>query len=383
MQLLHTADWHLGRSLHGAALLEDQAHLLEQFVDLVRDERPDVVLMAGDVYDRAVPPAAAVELLDDVLSRIVLGLGVPVIAIAGNHDSPERLSFGSRLLREAGLHLRGDLLGALEPVVLHDVHGPIGFHPVPFLEPAVVRHRLGDPDLAGIEAATAAVLDAARASRAAGARSVVVAHGFVSGMAESESERPLSLGGSACVDAEVFRGFDYVALGHLHRPQAVAPGIRYAGSLMRYSFSEADHDKEILAVELGPDGACTVRSIVLSPRHQVRCLEGTLAEVLAGAEADGARDDYLSVTLTDREPVFDAMGKLRQVYPNVLHIERPALQAGAGAPGARIDHRKIGVPELFSSFFQEVTGRPLDEEQHAGLAGVLEGLDPDAMEAAP
>jgi exonuclease SbcD len=185
------------------------------------------------------------------------------------------------------------------------------------------------------------------------------------------------------VDASVFQGFDYVALGHLHRPQVVAPGIRYAGSLMRYSFSEADHDKAVLAIEMGADGTCEVRSLALQPRRQVRCLQGTLADVLAGAASDTARDDYLSVTLLDREPVFDAMGKLREVYPNVLHIDRPILMEMSGGAGLRVDHRKVGDLDLFASFFQDVTGAALDDSQRKALETVLEGLDRADREVAP
>jgi exonuclease SbcD len=380
MRILHTADWHLGRVLHGASLLDDQAHLLAQFVDLARDVRPDVVVIAGDVYDRSVPPAPAVDLLDEVLSRLVQDVGLKVVVIAGNHDSPERLSFGARLLRSSGLILAGSPADGLAPLVLDDTDGPVHIYPLPFLEPAVVRHHLLQPDLLGIEAATAAMLDAIRTAHPKGERSVVVGHGFVSGGVESESERPLALGGSGCVDAAVFQGFDYVALGHLHRPQKVSEGVRYAGSLMRYSFSEADHDKAVSVVDLGAAGACEVRSVKLSPRRQVRVITGRLAEVLEGAAADPAAQDYLSVILQDEEPMFDAMGKLRAVYPNVLHIERPILQAASGAVGARVDHRKVSDLDLFAAFFQDVTGKALDDGQRGGLVGVLQRVENAARE---
>lgn len=373
MRLLHTADWHLGRTLHGASLLDDQAHLLEQFVDLARREKPDVVVIAGDVYDRAVPPSDVVRLLDDVLCRVVMGLKIPVVVIAGNHDAADRLAFASRLLDGQGLHILGQPVSSTAPVILNDDHGPFYLYPLPYAEPAIVRHCLDNQELQGHQEAMRYLLEGIWSRHPKGQRTIAVAHCFVTGSTECESERPLSVGGAGMIESAVFKGFDYVALGHLHRPQSCDKDrIQYSGSLMRYSFSEADHDKAVLMVEMGADAKCHVERVSLTPRRQVRCLEGTLTEVLDGAKMDKAPEDYVMVTLLDEGPIFDAMGKLRSAYPNCLHIERPVLSGRASQDGPRVDHRKMGDRELFGSFFEQVTGEPLTKKQVAAFATVAD-----------
>lgn len=345
MRFMHSADWHVGRTLHGVSLLEDQAHLLDQFVDLACQEKPDVVILAGDIYDRSVPPNEAIGLLDDVLCRLVLDLKLQVVVIAGNHDGPARLSFGSRLLKGQGLHMLGS--PASPAVVLEDRHGPVHFYPIPFAEPAIVRHCLDRHDLEGHQAAMQCLLDGLWARHPKGIRAVAAAHCFVTGGTASESERPVSIGGAGMIDADVFKGFDYVALGHLHRPQACDSDgrVRYSGSLMRYSFTEVDHEKAVLIVDMDAQGECDVKAVELSPRRQVRRIDGLFDDVVATAKDDLARDDYLIVTLLDQGPIFDAMGKLRLVYPNLLHIDRPAVMPTTGAD-ERIDHRKMTEMEL-------------------------------------
>lgn len=373
MRFLHTADWHLGRVLHGTNLIEDQAYLLDRFVELAREEKPDAVLISGDVYDRSVPPATAVDLLDSVLCRLVGDLGLRVVLIAGNHDSAERLAFGSRLLRDKGLHIAGFPGPDVEPVVLGDKAGPVFIYPIPFAEPAVVRHRLHQADIVGHQAAIESLLGGIRDSHPKGKRSVVMAHCFVTGMAECESERPVTVGGSGFIDPDVFDGFNYVALGHLHRPQSAGHGIRYSGSLLPYSLSEIDHDKAVLTVDMGDDGKCEVREVQLTPRRRIRRVEGLLADVLAQARTDRKRDDYIVVTQLDQGPVFDAMGKLRAQYPNTLHIERPALMQ-TGQERDRIDHRKIANVDLFGRFFEQVTGNPLTDEFREAYVDVADAL---------
>src|SRR5215213_2888033 len=262
MRLLHTADWHLGRLFHGASLLDDQAHLLEQFVDVARAAKPDVILVAGDIYDRAVPPPEAVQVLDDVLSRLVIDLKLPVVHIAGNHDSPGRLNFGSRLLAERRLYVTGHLPPRCEPLVLNDRHGPVLFYGVPYAEPSTVRQCLECDGLNDHNAATGAVLDRIRENHPSGERAVVVAHAFVAGGRECESERPLSVGGAGTVDATAFAGFHYAALGHLHSPQVLAGcNVRYSGSLMSYSFDEVGQAKGVYVVEMDGTGACACETV--------------------------------------------------------------------------------------------------------------------------
>lgn len=384
MRFIHTADWHLGRIFHGVRLTDDQQHVLEQLVRLVGEAEVDALIVAGDVYDRAVPPPDAVALLDDVLSRVVLEKKVRAVVIAGNHDGPDRLAFGSRILAERGLHVVGVPEAAPSPLRFGDPWGTVDVFSAPFADPATVRACLGRDDLHDHDAAMGAWLENVRSLATPGARTVLVGHAFVQGAAESESERPLSVGGAGTVAATRFAGFSYVALGHLHRPQEiVAPGlapssVAYSGSLLKYSFSEVDHLKSVSVVDIDDRGRVGVERVALSPRRDLRCIEGTLDEVIGGAARDPARDDYLRITLTDRGALLDPMGKLRAVYPNVLEIERPALfdplaaSDGTSARAASADHRRLGEVELFESFFREVTGEPLDEAERSVLAEIVD-----------
>ncbi|MBI5503488.1 MAG: exonuclease SbcCD subunit D [Deltaproteobacteria bacterium] len=370
MRFLHTSDWHLGRLFFGVHLTEDQAGVLDQLVLLVREAKIDCVLLAGDVYDRALPPPDAVRLLDDIVTRLVIEAGTAVVMIAGNHDSAERLGFGARVLEAGGLHVAGTRPLAL---TLADASGSIDVVAVPYAEPAVVRARLGDDTLVDHEKALVAELDRMAAGLEPGRRRVVLAHAFVTGAVESESERPLVVGGSASVAARCFDGFDYVALGHLHRPQTVARSVvRYSGSLLKYSFAEADHAKSVTIVEVDERGVCRTEDIALSPRRDVRVLRGTLEELQRGAATDSARDDYILAELTDRGAILDAIGKLRRCYPNCLHIDRTSFFDAPGAEQAtRADHRRHTEAELFGSFFREVTGGEPNAEETLAFAEVV------------
>jgi exonuclease SbcD len=274
-RLLHTGDWHLGRYLHGVSLLEDQAHVLDQFVALASTEKVDAVVIAGDVYDRSVPPADAVALLGDVLARLVVDCGIPVVVVAGNHDSADRIGFGGRIFGKQGLHLRGTL-DDLSPVLFHDAHGTVALHPLPYVEPVFARALPGGEDVCDHQSAMSHVVSMLRAQRVPGHRNVLVGHAFVAGGSESDSERPLSVGGSGMVAADTFAGFDFVALGHLHRPQTVASDrIHYAGSLLMYSFDEVDHAKSVSLVDIGADGVPSIRRVCLAQRRDVRIVTGT------------------------------------------------------------------------------------------------------------
>lgn len=394
MRFLHTSDWHLGRSFFGVSLLEDQAVVLDQLVALVGEAGVDAVLVAGDVYDRSAPPADAVRLLDETLTRIVVGAGVPVVMIAGNHDSGDRLGFASRLLGDQGLHVAGT-----EPlaVTLGDDHGPVEVLAVPFAEPAATAARLGRDDLAdhdsALRADLAALLAAAGGSatatcagkppartgspparrQGASSRRIAMAHAFVSGGSTSESERPLVLGNAALVAADCFEGFSYAALGHLHRPQGIGRReVRYSGSLLKYSFDEASHTKSVSVVEIDAKGACSIEEVTLTPRRDVRILEGTIEELGRAGANDTARDDYVLARLTDHGAVLDAMGKVRTVYPNCLHIQRDVfLQDRADDGTARVDLRRHSETELFEAFFREVTGKDADADEARAFADAL------------
>lgn len=390
MRLIHTSDWHLGRIFYKTHLIEDQAHALEQFIDVVKQERPDIVLVAGDVYDRSAPPVEAVELLDEVLSRIVLGLGVPMVLIAGNHDSPERIGFCSGLTAAKGLHLAG-VPEAAHPVAICDEYGTVWVVPLPYAEPAVVRDRLsvagapGAADAADHDQSMAAQIAAAELvcpeAFAVGARRIAVAHALTYGGQTSESERPLTLGGSGVIDSARFDGFCYAALGHLHRPQPITgTACRYSGSLLKYSFDEADQPKSVSLVEIDGQGIARVAAIPLVPRHDVRRVSGSLDELIARAQHDPGRDDYLSVTLSDADAVWDGLGRLRDHYPNVMQLEPPKLDpcevsGSRGLAGAGRDWGQISLEEQFREFYRQTTGADPDEEHMRAFREAAVGVD--------
>jgi len=382
MRILHTSDWHLGRLLHGVHLTDDQAYVLEQLVDLAGDARPDVVIVAGDVYDRAVPPPDAVSLLDDVLSRLVLEVGVSVILTGGNHDSPDRLDFGSSIMESRGLHISARLWKEARPVILEDADGPVYFYPVPYAEPALVRARLGLEAIKDHQGAMDALIGRIREVRPEGVRSVLIAHAFVAGGRESESERPLSVGGTGTVEASCLRGFDYVALGHLHRPQdAGDKSIQYSGSLLKYDFSESDQTKSVKLIDLDGSGRCSIETVPLTPRHEVRAISGYLDDLIEHPEKGPGREDFLSVTLLDTGALYDPIGKLREVYPNVLHLTPRARGPVEETRGPAIDHRKMTETELFAAFYREVTGETLTAGQRKAFAEVADRLKQAEREA--
>ena len=360
MRFLHTSDWHLGKTLCNANLLDDQAHVLDQVVAMARETRAEALVLAGDLYDRAVPPKEAVALLDETLDRLVRGCGVPVLIIAGNHDSPERLAFASSFLGSQGLHLAGTLDPDPEPVLIGDT----AFHLLPYADPALARFALEDGDLRTHQDVLAAQLVRARRRHPPGHRFVAVAHAFVAGGSVSDSELGLSIGGTGEVDAALFQFCDYAALGHLHRPQEAGHAhVRYAGSLLKYSASEAGHVKALTLVDRPKKGPARTEPLLLSPRHDLRRVRGTFEDLLKGPL--GPTEDYLFLDLLDDGPVLDAMARLRQVYPNLLGIQPVSAAADSGGEAIDLRSRELDPDLLFQSFFREVQGRSMNEDEAA------------------
>jgi DNA repair protein SbcD/Mre11 len=369
VRILHTADWHLGRLFHGTHLTDDQAHLLDQLIDLIADQRPNVIVVSGDIYDRAYPPVEAVELLNETLTRIALDYEIPMLIIAGNHDNPARLEFGSRVLARQGLYVFGKLASCMEPVVFEDEHGTVSFFSAPYCEPPEVRDHLQDDEVICFDSAMRALV---RSYRVTG-RSVLLGHAFVSGGSACDSERPLSIGGAETVSAHHFQPFNYVALGHLHQPQIFNGGrVRYAGSLMKYSFSEASQRKSVSMVEIDPEGAVTIEEITLTPKRDVRTISGRLEDLLQNPDDYGPRDDYLMANLLDEGAVYDAMGRLRDVFPNLMHLERPNLFAGDDPHRSVSDIAGKSDLDLFNDFMQSMTGREMTPEQSAVFSSVAD-----------
>lgn len=380
MRLLHTSDWHIGRQLHGVSLLDDQAHVLEQVIAIVAEQRVDVVLIAGDIYDRSVPPADAVRLLNATLNRLCRELEVPVIVIAGNHDSGDRLDFGADLLRDTGLHIVGTLTTNLNPVCLTVDGVTVDFFGLPYADPARVRHLYG-ADVSTHEQAMEQLLARVESQRVSGRPTVLLSHCFIDGGSESESERPLSIGGADRIAPELFLPYSYVALGHLHRPQFKgAEHVRYSGSLLKYSFSEAYQNKAVTLVDIDAAGAVSIAQVALQPRRNMRVLDGALADILRVGATDPAADDYVMARLSDTHAILDIMGRLREVYPNTLHLERPGLMPrGALAETAKAVLKK-GELALFEDFFNEVNGAPVSDEQRAIVVETLEVLRSAAVQ---
>ena len=379
VRFIHTADWHLGRLFCGRHLTEDQSWLLDEFLKLVADSRVDAVVIAGDIYDRAVPPTEAVELFDEILSRLLLELRVKVFFIAGNHDSAQRLGFASRILTQQGLFVGAQLESGLEPVCLQDVYGPVYFQLYPYMEPAMVRAVFGQEKLMDFDAATGYVIGQGRSRIPAGARCVAIAHAFLAGGQSADSERPLMVGGSSNVSPAWFRGYTYTALGHLHSPQqAGAASVRYSGSLMKYSFSEAAQKKGVYVVDL--DGAGNVQTdfLPLTPKRDLRRVSGYFDTILQDREAYPYSEDYMQIELLDTAPILDAQSRLRTVYPNFLDIRRTGLERSGELQLHGREYQNQSEQELFQSFFAEMTGEAMkDEEQkvlQASLAEVFRGM---------
>jgi exonuclease SbcD len=377
MRLLHTSDWHIGRTLHGTDLLAEQEAVLSGLTAVVAAESVDLVVVAGDIYDRAVPSADATAVLDRVVARL-LAAGAQVVLTPGNHDSARRLGTFSGLLSVAGLHVRAATPALDEPVLLPDEHGEVAVYGIPYLEPEVARHELGlsgrgEAAVRGHEGVLTAAMERIRADLflRPGVRSVVLAHAFVGGGVPTESERDICVGGVDLVPAGVFDGVDYVALGHLHRPQTLSPRLRYSGSPLAYSFGEAGQQKQAWLVELDATGLAEVRAVPLPAPRQLSVLTGELAGLLAGPEHAAAEEHFVSARLTDAVRPADPMRQLRERFPHCVHLEWAG--AGATADGRSYQERLRGRSdhEVVAEFVDHVRGTPPSDAERELLGRAL------------
>jgi exonuclease SbcD len=366
MRVMHTSDWHVGRTFHGRDLLADQESVLGGLADLVVDQHVDVVLVAGDLYDRAVPSGEAVATLNRVLSRI-REAGAQLVITPGNHDSAARLGAFGDFAAAGGLHLRTSVADVGGPVLLTDQHGPVAFYGIPYLEPETARHTFSMPAASGHQGVLTEAMNRVRHDLTGrpGVRSVVLAHAFVIGGAGSESERTISVGGVEQVPGSVFDGVDYVALGHLHGPQRLAEHLRYSGSPLAYSFSEADHHKSVWLVDLDAGGLADVRRQELPVPRRLATIRGQLAEVLANPTFSALEDHYLSVVLTDQVRPMDAMRQLQQRFPFAARME---WQPEGGRLDGPLNYpdvaRARNDDDLAGSFIEESRGSaPTDAER--------------------
>ena len=373
MKLLHLSDLHLGKRVNEFPMLEDQEYILQEILGIVDEEKPDGVLIAGDVYDKSVPAAEAVNLLDWFL-RELTERETAVLLISGNHDSPERLAFASSLLSKSRVYISPAYNGEVRPVTLRDEFGEVDFYLLPFLKPGRVRACLPEEK---VESYTDAVDCAIRHMEIDTARrNVLLTHQFVTGAEQSGSEE-LSVGGAENVELSVFAPFDYVALGHIHGPQNLdGDRVRYCGTPLKYSISEAKHEKSVTVVELGKKGERTVRTIPLTPMRDMLDLRGTYDEVTAREfYRNFDRDAYLRITLTDENDIPDAMGKLRVIYPNLMTLSYDNARTRGGGEMADTEAvDRLSPLELFSAFYEQQNGSKLSEEQEQYLAGLVEKI---------
>ena len=373
MKLIHLSDLHLGKRVNEVSLIEDQEYILHQILRIIKEENADAVLLSGDIYDKSVPSAEAVTLFDEFLSRLAQ-LKVQVLAISGNHDSPERLAFGNRLMEGAGIHMSPVYNGEVAPIVLSDPHGEVCFWLLPFVKPAHVKRYYPD---AGIETYTDACRVAVeKMGIDTSKRNVLLTHQFVTGATTCESEE-ISVGGSDNVDAAVFEAFDYVALGHIHGPQNIGSNrIRYCGTPLKYSFSEANHYKSVTVVELGAKGKLELHTAPLIPRHDMRVVRGSFAEVTDKAfYEDTATEDYLQVILTDEEDVPEAIGKLRIIYPNIMKLtyDNTRTRTNQLIDGAEDVERKSPL-RLFGELYEQQNNQPMSDRQEDFVRNLIEAI---------
>ena len=376
MKIFHTGDWHIGKLVNGYYMTEDQKFVLEQLYEKIEIDKPDVILIAGDLYDRSVPPVQAIELLNSVFDKIVRVLKIPIIALAGNHDSNERLNFGSELLKESGLYISGNLNREIEKITLMDEYGPVNFYPIPYADPPVVRDLFEDDKIKTHNDAMSKIVDSIKESFNKDERNIAIAHGYVTYtkengeelvlLEESDSEKPLSIGGTDLINSSCFEEFNYTALGHLHGPQKVGSDkIRYAGSLLKYSFSEIKQKKGITIVDIDKNGNVNIDLFQFKPRRDFRIITGELEELLKEDVASlENNEDYIKAVLKDKGELLDPMAKLRSVYPNVMELVREdRLKSSSNNKVLASNINNKSKFDLFQDFYTDITGEEctLDE----------------------
>lgn len=373
MKLIHLSDLHIGKRVNEFSMIEDQKYILKVILNIIDDEKPDGVIIAGDVYDKSVPSAEAVQLLDDFLCRLA-ERKLPTYIISGNHDSAERLSFGGRLMDMSGIHLSPVYNGKVEPFTLTDEYGKVNIYMLPFIKPVNVRRFFPDSEIESYTDAIKIAVDSMNVDEKE--RNIIVTHQFVTGASRSESEE-ISVGGSDNVDASVFDAFDYVALGHIHGPQKIGrESVRYCGTPLKYSFSEANHKKSVTVVEMGEKGKIEMRTVPLVPKHDLREIKGKYEEILLKENYEGTNtEDYIHITLTDEEDIPDVMNRLRVIYPNIMKLDYDNKRTRSNqAVGKAEGVEKKSPLELFSEFYYDRNGQTMSEEQTAFMQNLIEEI---------
>lgn len=373
MKLMHLSDLHIGKRVNEFSMIEDQKYILAQILTILEQEQADGVILAGDIYDKAVPPVEAVQVFDGFLTRLA-DRKIPVFAISGNHDSAERISFGAHLMSSRGVYLSRVYDGRVEKISLTDSYGEVCIYLLPFLKPAAVRHVFEETEIGSYQDAVSLAVSGLEVDPEK--RNLLVAHQFVTGASRCESEETI-VGGLDQVDASVFEEFDYVALGHLHSPQYVGrETVRYCGTPLKYSFSESEQEKSVTLVELKEKGQIAIRKIPLVPLRDMRKIRGTYLEITARSFYEGTNvEDYLQVTLTDEQDILDGMQKLRVIYPNLMRLEydNQRTRENKTMKSAKAVEKKSEL-ELFEEFFEIQNNQPVSEQQRRFVERLIQEI---------
>ena len=373
MKFMHISDLHIGKRVNDFSMLEDQAYIFDQIQSIIVQEKVEGVLIAGDIYDKVVPSAEAVQLFDDFLTELA-AKKLPVFLIYGNHDSPERLAFGADLLRHSNVHVSPVYNGKIEPIIVEDAYGELAVYLLPFLKPAYVKHAFPEAEIGSYEEAVSYALS--RISVDTNRRNLMVAHQFVTGAAVCDSEE-LFIGGQDNISASLFADFDYVALGHIHGPQHIEQEtVRYCGTPLKYSFSEVNHKKSVTIVELKEKGTVELTTVPLIPKRDMRKIKGTYLEVTSKSFYENSNtEDYLHITLTDEENVPDAMGKLRSIYPNLMKLEYDNKRTRENQSIDQCGEMEEKSPlDLFQEFYTLQNNQEMTEEQNEFIKNLMEKI---------
>ena len=398
MKIIHTGDWHIGKIVNEFSMIDDQEFVLKQLVKIIEKEKPDALLIAGDLYDRSIPPIDAVELLDRTFTKILLELKTPILAIAGNHDSAERLSFGSRILTKNGLYIAGVFHKEIKKITLQDKYGPVNFYLVPYADPREIKHILENDGITTHDEAMKSIIERIKEHMNKSERNIMVAHGYVSfikdykaaaeeeeegkkiraGLQISDSERPLSIGGTDLISGEYFNCFNYTALGHLHGPQKVGSDrIRYSGSLLKYSFSETNQKKGATIVNIDEFGEVSIEFKEFIPKRDMRIIKGPMDQLINPEVYKQANiEDYVYAILTDEGELVDPISKLRAVYPNIMGLNRETFEErGESRTSASLGYENKSKLQLFEEFYGSIAGKELTEEKINIVKKVIEEVD--------
>ena len=377
MKIIHTSDLHLGKRINEFSMLDDQRYILEQIVQICEREQADVLLLAGDIYDRPIPSAEAVMVFDAFLSELS-ARNVSVCAVSGNHDSAERIAFGSNLMKASGVYFSGVYDGHTQKILLNDEFGEVVIYLLPFVRPSVVRRGLGIEEIESYEDAVREAIVHMDVDQSK--RNILVAHQFVTGAGRCDSEE-IVVGGLDNVDASVFNPFDYTALGHIHSPQNITDTVRYCGTPLKYSVSEADQEKSVTVIEMGKKENLTIRIVPLVPKHDLRKIRGSYMEVTARTFYQNMNtEDYVQITLTDEEDILDGMQKLRTIYPNLLSLEYDNHRTKLLQSVLPQESVKEKTPEeLFDALYQSQNNQSMSEEQSRFIRKLIKQLEEEQI----